>query len=261
MTVFDDPAYKTAFQQFRRMRPDMFDRYLACLERPDIPDGQALDVGCGPGLQAEMLLERLPAPWTLTALESSLDMAAAARQWLSRFGARFSVRESRLEDLPDELNPSFDVAWLSEVAHLLGNAAQWTARLGSLMKPGGRILIRTSTHAQLKEREWYQFFPSALPVDLARHPDREALNKALSLAGFNHIVTTTIDESRPIEKDFFYSMMQNKAFSTLHDIEPNAFEEGLRLLRTHLIGKSEVKWCYEMTAYTATFVGGPIEHY
>jgi len=252
--IFDDPAYKTAFQRFRIIRPEIFEEYFACLQPPKTLDGQALDVGAGIGVQAEMLLDRLPVNWRLVALEPSVELAGVARIRLAKFDTRASVSERRLGELGD--HQMFDVIWMSEVTHLLGNPSEWACQLAAVMHKGGRVLIRTSTHTQLVERDWYRFFPSALQCDLARHPDTESLTAALVHAGFDDIAIKPIDESRLISTDFLLSMMHNKAFSTLYYLNNEEFMKGIQMLQSDLAGRIDKKWHYEMSAYTATFIGG-----
>jgi len=254
MTIFDDPAYRDAFEKFRRMPDEVFEMYFACLRRPDLTTGQVLDVGAGPGIQTEMLLSRLPPGWRAVALEPSVEMGASALARLSKFGCRVSLLGCRFEEL--SIRGAFDVVWMSEVVHLLGEVPGWTGRSAAVIRPGGRVLIRTSTHAQLRDRYWYRFLPSALQIDLARHPTKGSVLRGLAEAGFAQISAVTIYESRWISAQLLLAMMRERAFSTLYHLSKADLEKGLQLLRSDLDGRPGTKWHYEMTAYTATFLGG-----
>lgn len=256
MTIVDNPAYRDAFEQFRKMPDEVFERYFACLQRPNITTGQVLDVGAGPGMQTEMLLSRLPPGWRVVALEPSVELGTSALARLSKFGRRVSLLECRFEEL--FVNGVFDVVWMSEVAHLLGDVSGWAGHVATIMPPGGRVLIRTSTHTQLRNRHWYHFFPSALQIDLARHPTKDAVLKGLADAGFAQISAVTIDESRWIPVQLILAMMREKAFSTLHYLSKADLDKGLQLLSSSLEGQTETKWHYEMTAYTATLLRGAL---
>ena len=254
MAIFNDPEYRTAFEQFRRMPDEVFERYFACLERPNLASGQVLDVGAGPGMQTEMLLLRLPPGWKVVALDPSVELSASAMVRLNKFGHRVSFLQCSFEEA--SIHGSYDAVWMSEVAHLLGEVSGWIGRLAACMRPGGRVLIRTSTHAQLRNRHWYRFFPSALQVDLARHPTKDALLNGLAEAGFERISAVAIDESRSVSTQLLLTMMRMRAFSTLHQLSRADLDNGLQLLHSSLNGQPVTDWHYEMTAYTATYLGG-----
>lgn len=236
------------------MPDEIFERYFVCLQSPDLPIGQVLDVGAGPGMQTEMLLLRLPPGWRAVALEPSVELGASAVARLSKFACRVSVLGCRFEELP--AHTTYDIVWMSEVVHLLGTVSGWVRRLAACMRPGGRVLIRTSTHTQLADRRWYRFFPSALQIDLARHPTKDSVLSGLSEAGFVQVSAVTIDESRWISSQLLLNMMRERAFSTLHYLSKADLDRGLQLLGSDLDGRSETNWHYEMTAYTATYPGG-----
>jgi len=238
------------------MPDEIFDRYFTCLQLPNLTCGQALDVGAGPGIQTELLLSRLPKGWKTLAIEPSLELATSALARLDKFGNSTSLYNCRFEELP--AHAEFDVVWMSEVVHLLGNVSGWTGHLATIMRTGGRVLIRTSTHTQLRDRHWYRFFPTALKLDLARHPTKGSVLRGLTSAGFTNISAITIDESRWIPAQYLLDMMRERAFSTLHFLSQVELDKGLQRLRSSLDSQPETMWHYVMTAYTATFQGGPL---
>ena len=232
-----------------------FEGYFECLQPPNLRAGRLLDVGAGPGLQTEMLLSRIPRGWTVTALEPSMELRTSALTRLKKFGSRVSLLGDRFERFV--AGKAFDAVWLSEVVHLLGDVNQWVCQLSKIMNLNGRVLVRTSTHTQLRKREWYQFFPSALKIDLDRHPTKSSVLNGLAGAGFSEISEATIDESRWISTHVLLAMMKAKAFSTLHYLDQQELDKGLRSMTEALrqIGP-RTRWHYEMTSYTATFIGG-----
>lgn len=247
--VFDDTAYRTAFERFRRIPADCFESYFKALCVKN-DNGLLLDVGAGPGLAAEMLLERLPVDWRLAALEPSVPLAAACNARLQRFPGRFLVQNTNLNSLA--VKSEVNAAWLSEVVHLLGSPDEWVLKLASFMARGATLVVRTSTHRQLKSRQWYRNFPGALDIDLERHPDEPSMRKALQAAGFSDIQTLQVDESRVVVSSDLFEMVAQKAFSTLRLISDVAHEDGVARLKHKINGLPTSFWHYEMTAYTAT---------
>jgi SAM-dependent methyltransferase len=248
--TFENPWYGHAFERFRRMSDSTFEQYFACLRLPSLSTGHMIDVGAGPGLQTEMLLARVPAGWSAVALEPSAGLRALARTRLRNFGRRASFLGCRFEQISN--CGVYDVVWMSEVVHLLGDVSGWTDRLAEVMKPGGRVLVRTSTHTQLRNRKWYRYFPGLLEIDLARHPTKTSVVRGLANAGFARVAAATVDESRWISCKSLLTMIDERAFSTLHYLSSADLHRGRERLRADLRSQSRTKWHYEMTAYTAT---------
>lgn len=115
--------------------------YNALYERPatlalagDVNGSAVLDAGCGPGILAEILVERGA---RVTALDVSTEMARLARR---RLGDRAGVLRADLgEPLP--LAPaSFDLVVASLVLHYLRDWAGPLGELHRVLRPGGRLV-------------------------------------------------------------------------------------------------------------------------
>jgi SAM-dependent methyltransferase len=247
---FGRAGYRIAFERFRALPQAAFERYYECLNMSATSTGRLLDIGAGPGIQAEMLLRTLPVQWGVDALEPSRQLADAARVRLAQFGARASVKESTFDAFP--ASRKYHAVWASEVTHLLGDPSSWVEKAARCTRPGGRVVIRTSTHEQLRDRHWYRHFPSALAVDLARHPARSDVVRALERAGFSEVHAVSVDESRPMAVTYLLESFESKAFSTLHLIDERDLADGILSLRNELKGARVTKWHYEMTAYVGT---------
>lgn len=105
--------------------------------------GEVLDVGCGSGIVAEMVLERLPAS-SLAGLDASPAMLSLGRRRLERFGVRARLEEIDLAGtaLPD-WHEAFDAAIaVQALHHLEAERLRLLLRwLQGALKPGGWLLI------------------------------------------------------------------------------------------------------------------------
>jgi ubiquinone/menaquinone biosynthesis C-methylase UbiE len=120
--------------------------YNAHYDRPavldllgDIVGLRVLDVGCGPGLYTEELLERGA---VVTAFDASPQMVRLARR---RVGSRAEVRVWDLEQplawVPDAAQ---DVALMALVLHHIDNRSLALSELHRVLRPGGRLVVSTT---------------------------------------------------------------------------------------------------------------------
>lgn len=100
---------------------------------PFLPEGIAdvLDVGCGRGLTGRLLQERLGC--RVTGIELNPEVAAVAAGHLHR------VIVGDVEDL--ELDERFDAVVATELFEHLSYPEAFLARMKSLLRPGGRIVL------------------------------------------------------------------------------------------------------------------------
>lgn len=109
------------------------------------PDGQRiLDLGCGDGLVAALLLDRFPAA-TLTGVDGSPPMLDRARERLAPYPGRWILRQSAMEalDTLDLPAASFDAAiGVQSIHHLNGEEKQALFHtVARLLRPGGLFLL------------------------------------------------------------------------------------------------------------------------
>ncbi|MFC1406069.1 MULTISPECIES: trans-aconitate 2-methyltransferase [Streptacidiphilus] len=149
------------WHQLARRYQTRYDEMLGELvSRVRVPSGaRILDLGCGSGVLAEIMLERFPDS-QVTLLDLSSNMIAAAERRLERFGSRASFVEGRFEDMPEG---PFDAVVSTLALHHLGTdeekRTQYARILGSLT-PGGSfwqgeyVLSSSPEDSELNEDAW-----------------------------------------------------------------------------------------------------------
>lgn len=98
-----------------------------------------LDVGTGPGVLLEELAKNRP-DLTVTGVDPSADMIAAARRKLARFGDRATAVTGDAADLPFT-DGTFDLIVSSLSLHHWDRLADAGRELARVRRPGGRICI------------------------------------------------------------------------------------------------------------------------
>jgi SAM-dependent methyltransferase len=108
-----------------------------------LPGASAVsDIGCGPGVAACALAQRLPEARVL-AVDGADSLLSLARERAARLGVGDRL-DTRQADLPDGLAdlPPADLVWVSGVAHHLPDPVGALRALGRLVRPGGLLALR-----------------------------------------------------------------------------------------------------------------------
>jgi trans-aconitate methyltransferase len=150
----------------------------------DVPEGWILDLGCGSGLVAQMLLDRSPAA-QIFGVDSSTAMLALARERLAPYGDRAELAQGDLTalDRVDAPSACSAVIAVQSLHHLAEpeyqSAVRWTF---AHLAPGGwffiidRLAIPSQTlysaFYELRERQGQ----SPNPTDWAGYLDWLAAN-------------------------------------------------------------------------------------
>ncbi len=134
-------AYETMAEEFNaRIETKSYNAYLerpATLSLlPKVKGRQVLDAGCGPGLYAEILLEKGA---TVTAIDISPKMIDLAKQ---RLGKRASIRLANLEEPLDFLSDkSIDVILSSLVLDYVKNWDRLFLEFARVLRDDGALIF------------------------------------------------------------------------------------------------------------------------
>ena len=189
---------------------------------------RVLDIGCGTG-RFSILIAR-QSQCAVVGLDPSPSMLAEAKakcpneaEWLL----------ARAEAIPfsDSL---FDVCLASQVIHHFQDIHQAFVEMYRVLRYGGRLGIRYSSHAQLQTILDYRFFPSALLIDRERAPDIQAVRDLMRTVGFNvakeHIVRQPLFESA----EDYLKKLRLKYASVLSLISEEEYQKGLEEATVYL---------------------------
>ena len=146
MTAFDrlgnvQRTFQSEAQEWDRLARRYHTRYDEMLtdltQRLRLPKGaRILDLGCGTGILAEMLLERCEGS-AVTALDFSANMIEATRKRLIRFGGRVSFINDAFESMP--AGP-YDAIVSTLALHHIGSASEKRTQYRQIIAalvPGG----------------------------------------------------------------------------------------------------------------------------
>lgn len=210
------------YRRGRELLPEAADEWRRTLAPYVSPGCLVVDVGAGVGRFADHFADWFSA--RVVAVEPAEGMRSQARRrpevgWIGGSAERLPVRAG-----------VGDMVWISDAVHYLDldNAGREARRV---VKPAGRVLVRSTFPDQFPETEWMRWFPSAVLIDEQRVPTVEQVVKAFGAAGLSF--ETRIDVHQPVARDLreYAERTAERAISTLEIIDDAEFEQGVRELR------------------------------
>jgi ubiquinone/menaquinone biosynthesis C-methylase UbiE len=181
---------------------------------------RVLEVGCGSGNYISAI--RAQAGCSCDGIDPSQEMLVAAR----RQAPEVSFRVGTGEDLPYP-DDTFDLAFSVDVIHHVTKRGDFFRHLHRVVKAGGRACTVTESEAMIRSRLHSHYFSDSIDVELRRYPSIPELVSLMERAGFTNIVERSAQTSYQLTDVRPY---RDRAFSSLHLISDEAFEEGMRRL-------------------------------
>jgi ubiquinone/menaquinone biosynthesis C-methylase UbiE len=196
---------------------ELFDKYLDLRQ-----DSRILDVGCGTGRFSELFqgqyhCEVIGIDPASTMLDKAKSKNKREIQWILGLG----------EDLPF-YNNSFDLCFVSQVIQHFRNKRRAMAESYRVLRKGGRIAIRTSSHKQLKTILDYRFFPLAIHLEKERLPDVPQIKAMLLETGFERLQEYRVRQPLFESVETYLEKLRNGYASFLSLITEDEYQKGLK---------------------------------
>lgn len=216
--------HAAGYAQHRKVHPGVVAELIA--DGHLDADTRVLDVGCGTGNYAAVLIERVGC--RVSGVEPSAQMRGRARgaaPWVS-------LVAGSAESLP-YADDSFDLVVSTDVIHHVGNRPAYFQEAMRVLAPGARIATVTDSHDDIpRRRPLSSHFPETVAIELDRYPATPRLVAEMTGAGFQDIRLVQVSHEYELNDVQPY---RDKAFSSLLLLDDQAFAGGLRRLETDLI--------------------------
>ncbi|MBN1579107.1 MAG: methyltransferase domain-containing protein [Anaerolineae bacterium] len=202
-----------AYARNRHIHPHVLEKLCESL----FPTSTVLEVGCGTGnyiVAIESITE-----CTCWGIEPSQAMLGSAKSRSSTIRFRRSSAEKL--DAPDE---TFDLVFSVDVIQHVADCPAAIGEAHRVLKRGGKLCTVTDSAWVIGHRQpLTTYFPETVPFELARYPRIAGLRNFMA-GGFDEIVDHTVEWTYDLEDARAY---REKAFSALHLIPEQAFQDGL----------------------------------
>ncbi|MFG1704968.1 class I SAM-dependent methyltransferase [Nonomuraea sp. M3C6] len=95
-----------------------------------------------------------------------------------------------------------------------------------VLRPGGVLMVKTSSHRDLRRRTFVKFFPSGLEINLSRYPTIENLVETARAVGFDLLCLEPIHSSQVLPVADILHAIRSKHNSTLALLSKEEFDTG-----------------------------------
>ena len=212
------------YAQHRRVHPGVLQRLL---EKSQISSAsRVLEVGCGTGNYAVAIQEATAC--TCVGIDPSGEMLAKARERSSP--VQFEAGQAETLAFPEAF---FDLLFSVDVIHHVSDRAAFFRNAFRVLKPNGWICTVTDSADIIRRRQpLANYFPETVEVELQRYPAIPVLRQMMEEAGFEKITEEIVGFQAFLQDIQTY---RDKAFSSLHLISQETFENGIRRLEQDLL--------------------------
>ncbi|HLH59548.1 MAG TPA: class I SAM-dependent methyltransferase, partial [Streptosporangiaceae bacterium] len=186
---YDDRIH-AVYAQGRAMPPTTVADWIVAFSRrlPARRPLSLLDMGCGIGRLTPALADTFGGP--VTGVEPSQKMLAQARSTAAH--PRVTYRPGSAESLPFA-DGSFDAALLYFVWHHVAGKAAGAAELHRVVRPGGRLLMRSNFSDRMPDIWWYPWFPAARTADRQMYQTLDEVVSDFTGAGWSMVALDEVE--------------------------------------------------------------------
>lgn len=212
------------------------------------PGGKVLDVGCGTGRFALPLASEYGL--RVVGIDREPAMIARAKSKPGSDAVSWAVGDAQSLPLA---GTAADAVLMCMMLHHVDDRPKALAAAHAALRPGGRLVIWTTSRGQTRRFVLGRFFPGVVAIDLARFPHVPDLMAMMQAAGFVEVRRRSVARRETVDKAAFLEKVRNRYISTLSLISERELAEGTAALAAYLDGLPGDRF---ERVYRYTFVTG-----
>ena len=185
-----------------------------------------LDVGAGIGTWSELIATAFEA--TVWGVEPSERMRAVAAREHPHPRVSYVAGSAERIPLPDAAG---DAALLSYVLHHVRDRDACARELRRVLRPGGTLIVRNAFRESLPDVPFFEWFPTALALDMQRMPTRADAVAMFEREGFEVVASEVVWQETSPSLRVYHERLKLRAISTLELLPDDEFAAGVERMR------------------------------
>lgn len=188
-----------------------------------------VDLGCGVGRLTPALAETFGGP--VYGVEPSDRMREIAEASARHPAVTYLAGEAARIPLPDD---SADAVLMFLSIHHVPDRAAAAAEIRRVLKPGGRVLVRSPFSDRMTGGWWQRFFPRALEIERQMFPTLAEVSGVFEAVGLKTIALEVVNETYAASAAEAAAKLRLRAISTFEHMTEAEIEEGFARMDAHV---------------------------
>ena len=218
-----DERQHQVYAKGRALSPETMARWMAAFaaEAPAKRPLTVLDLGSGTGRFSPALAETFGGP--VIGVEPAAAMRAIAERDSAHPQVRYLAGEAAAIPLPDA---SVDLVLMFLSFHHFPDQAAAAREIARVMKPGGRVILRSTFRDRIPDHWWRGFFPRSHAIEEAMFLSESEARAVFEGAGFATV--QSVRTEIPFEGDIAEAVekLRLRAVSTFEHMTNEELDEG-----------------------------------
>jgi ubiquinone/menaquinone biosynthesis C-methylase UbiE len=226
-----DQRLHAVYARGRAMSPAALQQWMTAFSR-HLPSGRPLsllDLGCGIGRLTPALAAAFGGP--VTGVEPSEKMLAHVLADAAHPDVTYLAGSGESIPLPDA---SCDAGLLYFVWHHIADKATTARELHRVVRPGGRLLVRTGLSDRMPDLWWYRWFPRAQEVDRQMYRPLQTVVQDFTAAGWSWITLDEVETTAALSAREDFERVRTRALSTFEHLGEREIEDGFAAIEAAL---------------------------
>ena len=219
---YDDRQH-TVYSAARALPEDAARTWSEAFRRWGGTPRAVLDLGSGTGRFAPLLAATFAAP--VYGVEPSGRMREVAEREAAHPGVRYLAGRAESVPLP---GAAVDLVLMFLSFHHVVDRPAAVAEIRRVLRPGGRVLLRSTFSDRMPQLLWHRYFPEARVVERQMFPTQAEVLEAFE--GFGVIGLERVTELVAPSLAVYAERLRLRGISTFEHLTPEATERGFAAL-------------------------------
>jgi len=232
MTDYDQTDIPAGYDRARDHGPEVLDLWMhtVATHLEGLSVTRILDLGCGTGRFSEALATRFNAE--VIGLDPSQKMLQLARDKQRDERVHYQLGRAESIPLPSE---SVDLVFMSMSLHHFADPIAAAHECRRVLRPNGRVVIRTGTREQIDSYPYTPFISSSRPIMEKDLPSSAEIRGNFAAAGLHVIASQIITQTIAADWSVYAEKLAAGGDSVLAQLSRRDFDGGLAAVKRYAV--------------------------